>query len=421
MEQRDLNSEEAQLDQIRAIAKSRIKALVKARKNEAKDNHIEKSRISTEIKLAKKELHEIEAKLASLAEAPSSAESNIAPDYVDPFTISENTNGWDEFVTNSHASHYHRLAWENIFTEVMGRETRYLAARDASNEILGILPVAITRSRLFGCYGVSLPYVNYGGPCAIADNIENALIKHAFSEVESWQLSHLEIRDTKNRADLHARTDKFCMTLDLSAHQSSAQLLDYLGTKVRSQIKKSQSSGIKFEVGGLNLLPDFYTVFTRNMRDLGTPVYSKDLFASILETFPADTTLVVGFYLDEPVSCAFLLNNNGEWEIPWASTIRSANKIAANMALYARVLEEVIGRGADSFDFGRSSRDAPTYKFKKQWRAEPKQLYWYYSTPEYANALTTTSPRYQLAIKAWQKLPLFVANAIGPSIVKNLP
>ncbi len=404
--------------------KGEIKRLTKERKNLPKDDFENKAEISKTLKRLKKELNRLgeqqqtEASISGQSKSQLSATSEI---YRERVAISESLEGWDTFVQQVPCSIYHRLEWREIMQSVMGRTPKYLTARGPQNEVVGILPIALTRSKIFGHYGVSLPYVNYGASIGVADNVEDALMQHAFEQVEAWGLDYLELRDTKQRASMEARTDKVSMVLDLSDKQDFQSLLSFVGTKVRSQVKKSLSSGIQFSVGQSELLGDFYKVFARNMRDLGTPVYSRELFAAILEAFPDDGLIVVGRYKGEPVSAAFLLQNGTEWEIPWASTIKAGNAIAANMALYATVLREVIERGATQFDFGRSSVDAPTYRFKKQWKAQPRQLYWYYSDPKFAHALTTSNSKFSLAIQAWQRLPLFVANRLGPHLVCNLP
>jgi len=417
-------SAEKALDAERKLLKAQIKLETKKRKQLCKDDFAAKAASSQALKALKKALGALEAERSALnaqvpdGPAPSPAEVEHFPA---PFSVSQDLKGWEQFIAAQSTSLYHHLDWRPIFADVMGRDLKYLTARDDDGAVIGVLPIAITHSPIFGHYGISLPYMNYGSAVAVADNVEMALIRHAFAQTESWGISHLELRDIKSRAELTPRTDKVCMSLSLSGMTDLNDLKAMVGSKVRSQINKSLASGIEFSMGGTELLTDFYKVFSRNMRDLGTPVYGIQFFASILETFSNQAHLVVGYYQGRPISCAFLLNQGASWEIPWASTIRSGNNIAANMALYATVLQEVIKRGAQEFDFGRSSIDAPTYRFKKQWGAQPRQLYWYYADSQYSNALTTTSSRYQLAIRAWQKLPLTMANRLGPALVKNLP
>jgi hypothetical protein len=110
-------------------------------------------------------------------------------------------------------------------------------------------------------------------------------------------------------------------------------------------------------------------------------------------------------------------------EIPWASSDRRYDRLAPNMLLYSSVLEYACQQGCKVFDFGRSTVDTGTYRFKEQWGAKPLPLYWYYwlkddrPLPE----LNPNNPRYRLAISLWRNLPLPIANVLGPHIVKYLP
>ena len=146
--------------------------------------------------------------------------------------------------------------------------------------------------------------------------------------------------------------------------------------------------------------------------------------AAIIAAMPADKVRIVVVRMgDEPVAGGFVMGYKGRLEIPWASSDRRFNRISVNMLLYWEVLRFAIGQGYAMFDFGRSTKDAGTYKFKKQWGAEPRQLWWYYWLNEGKEMpnLTPTSGKFALAVKAWQKLPLAIANMVGPHIVKNLP
>lgn len=143
----------------------------------------------------------------------------------------------------------------------------------------------------------------------------------------------------------------------------------------------------------------------------------------ILENLPDSCFIVVVRHKGVPVSAAFLLGYRHCLEIPWASSLREANSIGVNMLLYWEVLKYAIESGYQQFDFGRSSVDGGTYRFKKQWGAKPRQLFWHYWLPDGGRMpqLTPNNPKYQLAIKAWQNLPLWAANWLGPKLIKNLP
>jgi FemAB-related protein (PEP-CTERM system-associated) len=159
------------------------------------------------------------------------------------------------------------------------------------------------------------------------------------------------------------------------------------------------------------------------MRDLGTPVYPESFFSKILERFP-DSTWITTVYRDsEPVASGFLAGFREMMEIPWASSVKKYNSSSPNMLLYWKALEFSIAQGFKCFDFGRSSAESGTFRFKKQWGAEPHQLYWRYWLKNGAGLpeINPDNPKFKTFIGIWQKLPVWLTRVIGPSIVKNLP
>ena len=330
---------------------------------------------------------------------------------------------WDAFVdTRGEATLYHRSPWRRLIEDQFGQQAVYLYAAGEAGEVLGVLPLVRLKSRLFGDYMVSMPYVNYGGAIGSTPDIEVALMQEACRLGASLGLSHIEFRDTQQRAEgWTVRTDKVVMLLDLPGTPEA--LWDGFAPKLRAQIRRPQREQTEVTHGGLELLPQFYQVFARNMRDLGTPVYGGRFFAAILKAFPSSARITVVRHAQQPVAAAFTLGHRERLEIPWASSLRDYNQLGVNMLLYWEVLRRAIEDGYRTFDFGRSSADSGTFRFKKQWGAQPQQLYWHYwlATGQPLPQLTPSSPKYQLAIRAWKRLPLFLANRLGPHIVKNLP
>lgn len=329
---------------------------------------------------------------------------------------------WNRFVdTSPDASAYHRYAWRGYFGGYFGKATDYLAAVDTAGEWRGVLPLVQLESALFGRYMVSLPFVNYGGLLAHDRDVSRMLVEHAGELAGRRALSHVEFRHTERELDLPVRTDKVAMLLELPP--SADALAKSLGSKRRSQINRPRRENPEVIFGGAELLPEFYAVFSRNMRDLGTPVYAVSMFADILGRFPHDAELAVIRVAGEPAAAGFLLCSGERMEIPWASTRREYNRISINMLLYWEVIVRAIGKGLRLFDFGRSTVDSGTYRFKRQWGAEPRQLTWHYWLQKGREIpqLNPGNRKYRLAISAWKRLPLGVANALGPLIVKHLP
>jgi serine/alanine adding enzyme len=318
---------------------------------------------------------------------------------------------------------YHDYRWRALIEGVFRHECRYLIARDSEMNVRGVLPLVRLRSRLFGDFLVSVPFFNYGGILADSPAADVALTRAVAGFAGELGVSHVELRHRdRTLPDWQAREDKVSMLLELPANEDA--LFKSFDSKLRAQIRRPQKAGATCRSGGAELLEDFYAVFSRNMRDLGTPVYSRRLFAEILASFPREARLFVVSLNGKPVAAGCVLTHRGTMEIPWASSLREANREGVNMLLYWSVLRHAVESGCRHFDFGRSSKDSGTFRFKAQWGAKPQQLRWHYwlrAGSEKLPQITPSNPKYRLAIALWKKLPLPAANLLGPPIVRNLP
>ena len=336
--------------------------------------------------------------------------------------LEDETKEWNAYVLkNPAASLYHRAEWRELIEKTFGHKAYYFTARDKSRNIIGILPLVHLKSRMFGDFMVSMPYFNYGGAVADHPLIEQQLMEAANTQAAVMGITHIEYRDVIDRRELPVRTDKVNMILPLP--ESVDSLWEGLSSKLRSQIKRPQRELPEIFIGDKTYLQDFYDVFSHNMRDLGTPVYDKTFFTNILDCFTQDSRIIHIRRHGKPVAAAFLLGYRDTLEIPWASTIREVNHLSINMLLYWEVLKYAVINNYKYFDFGRSSKHSGTYRFKRQWGAQPRQLHWHYwlKTGCEMPSLKPDNPRYALAIKIWQHLPLHITNWLGPKIVKNLP
>lgn len=328
---------------------------------------------------------------------------------------------WDDYVCKKQASIYHDTRWTHLIKKVFGHDSHYFLARE-NEKVVGVFPLIQLKSLLFGNFMVSMPYFNYGGIVADTNDISISLISSAHKLYDELGCSHIEMRfDSEQAIELPVRTDKIAMMLDLP--DDPEELWQALGSKLRAQVKRPIREGVEFLIGGVEQLDDFYFVFSNNMRDLGTPVYSKQFFKEILSTFDENTFVAVVRLNGEAVSAGFLIGNNGKLEIPWASTLRKVNRIGVNMFLYWNILKIAIEKDFKVFDFGRSSKDSGTLKFKKQWGGCEKQLYWYYDMNggQQLPELNPNNKKYQAAIAVWKKLPVSITRIVGPLLVKNLP
>jgi FemAB-related protein (PEP-CTERM system-associated) len=269
---------------------------------------------------------------------------------------------------------------------------------------------------------VSMPYFNYGGVCADSDANRDHLIEEAIKIAESLDASHIELRQEELLNNgFPFKSEKVSMRLHLPS--STDELWKSFPSKLRSQIKVPQKTGITARIGGIEQLDSFYEVFSINMSHLGTPVYPKCFFRNIFENFPNCTWICTVSLGNIPVASGFLVGFKNVLEIPWASSLRKYNRLSSNMLLYWTVLQFACEKGFSIFDFGRSTRSEGTYKFKEQWGATPSPMRWYYwlrnggALPE----ITPRNPKYRMAIELWKKLPVPITRFLGPHIVKNIP
>jgi FemAB-related protein (PEP-CTERM system-associated) len=328
----------------------------------------------------------------------------------------------DEYVARHEiGSSYHRRAWLEVIRRSFGHDTVYLAA-ESVHGIAGVLPLVFFRSRVFGRFAVSVPFVNYGGILADNSEAERALLERAIEETQKRDGSHLELRHTRQQfPHLAAKRHKVAMELPLAVTVDAQW--NAIDRKLRNQVRKAEKSNLRTADGGAELLPEFYAVFAHNMRDLGTPVYGVRFFREVLHAFPEHTRVFVVRNGEEPVAAALVHWYRDTIQVPWASSLRAFNPLCANVLLYWQMLRFSIERGFRVFDLGRSTPGEGTYQFKKQWGAAARELVWEYWTapgqplPE----LSPKNPKFELAIRAWQRLPLSVANAVGPLVVRNIP
>lgn len=327
---------------------------------------------------------------------------------------------WDAFLVNHPAhSSYHRSEWLKVLSDYSGFDVFLFGVR-VNGVIVAAVPTLLMKSILFGKSQISIPYVNYGGVLSASTEYAEVLFEGMREWMAKNDVDYIELRTTHSKYALPVKTQKCSMILKLPA--SDEALENKLSAKVRAQYKKASKFEPSISFGGVELLDDFYHVFSRNMRDLGTPVYSKGLFERILNKSGINAFLCVVKIDGKPVSTAFLSGYRDMLEIPWASTLKSANKYDSNMWMYRMILTEAIRQDYTYFDFGRTTVDSNTYKFKKQWGAESVPHYWYYIlTSDTLPETNPDNPKYKLFIALWKKLPVWMANIIGPHIVRNIP
>jgi FemAB-related protein (PEP-CTERM system-associated) len=326
---------------------------------------------------------------------------------------------WDAFVRAQDGwTHFHLYGWKDVFERTLGHECLYLAAGDGPVPE-GVLPLVRVRSVVFGHFMVSMPFVNYGGPLGTAAAVQ-ALAAYAGALAQREGVKLLEMRSrVPLPIDLPASHRKITVVLDLPDEPDA--LWKALGSKLRSQIKRPQKEGVAVRFGPGEVGP-FYTVFAEHMRDLGTPAMPRRFFERVAECFGAEAWFACAYHQGQPVACGAGFRWANEFELTWASALNAYSRIAPNMLLYWAFMERAVQEGVSLFNFGRCTPDAGTHRFKRQWGSRDEQLWWYQLSP--GGAAGTPSPndaKYSWAPRIWRKLPLPLATALGPRIVRFIP
>jgi serine/alanine adding enzyme len=353
--------------------------------------------------------------------------TSVAPSTSNAIVISQfksdvEGRAWDALV-NSHpdSTHCHLWGWKDVIEKSFGWKTFYLAATQ-DGSLRGVLPLVWQKSRLFGSFLTSMPFLNAGGILAGTPEAERALLDEAVRIAKENGAAHIELRHRRElQLGLPTKTAK--ITLVRPVEPDCDKMLANLDKKVRADVRKSMKSDFRSEFGHQDFVDDFYRVFALNMRDLGTPVYARSFFENIVAVFPDSTHICRVLSGNTVAATSFLIAHKGSIEAVWSSSVRKYLLLKPNMFLYWNLLCFSGQRGYTQFDFGRSSVGSGTHRFKLQWGTQEVQLYWQYWTGDGAALpeLNPHNPKYRAAIWAWQHSPLWLTKAIGPRIVRCLP
>ncbi|MBA2685740.1 MAG: FemAB family PEP-CTERM system-associated protein [Gemmatimonadaceae bacterium] len=327
---------------------------------------------------------------------------------------------WDGLARNAPGfTHFHLYGWRAVVERVFGHECIYLAAYDDAGALAGVLPLVRVKSILFGHFLVSMPFLNYGGPLGTSEAIV-ALVAHASKIARESGVKLLELR-SRIELPIEMPVSHRKITVILELPNSEPALMKQLDAKLRSQVRRPQKEGVTMKFGADQVAP-FFEVFAHHMRDLGTPTQSRLLFETIAAIFPDDAWFGCAWYQGRPVACGCAFHWGDELEMTWASSLNEHKRIAPNMLLYYRFMERAIERGIAKFNFGRTSPNSGTHRFKTQWGTHDEQLFWY---DKAATAdVKTPSPTdsgYSWGPRIWKMLPTPVATMLGPRIVRYIP
>lgn len=326
---------------------------------------------------------------------------------------------WDAYVHAApEGTVCHLYGWRQVIERAYRHRTFYLAAI-ANGTIRGLLPLVLIRSRLFGRHLVSMPFMDYGGVVTTDGPEVRTRLVDAALQLARTHHATLSLRCAVDQGlELPMWLEKLTMLIDLGT--SEDDFWKRLPSERRNRIRKGWKSGLVSSFHGADALNMFYDVFATNMRDLGSPVHSRGFFDQLFASLGPYLRIILVRHQGQPIGAACCLFYKDVITIPgWISSLRPFFHLCPNQVLHWELMRFGIANGYRVLDLGRSSKATGTFEAKRQWRAMPLQLYWYYFPV--APLPGGDQGQFSRHVTLWQRLPLALANTVGPLLRKYLP
>jgi FemAB-related protein (PEP-CTERM system-associated) len=326
---------------------------------------------------------------------------------------------WDEFIERCpDATFFHKAGWKTVLERAYGHPTLYLYA-ERDGEVEGVLPLAQVKSLLFGNSLVSTPFCVYGGVAAVSEEAATALLDAACEQAERLGVDALEIRN-REPSGRQLPTKDLYVTFRKEIDPDPEVNMKAIPRKQRAMVRKGIKAGLVSETdAGWERL---YRVYSESVRNLGTPVFPAKYFRLLREVFGSDCAVLMITHDGRDVAGVMSFYFRDEVLPYYGGSIAQARALKANDFMYWELMRQSGEQGVRIFDYGRSKEGTGSYSFKKNWGFTPEPLHYEYylvksdAIPE----VNPMNPKYQFFIKAWRRLPLPVANVIGPLLARNL-
>jgi len=353
--------------------------------------------------------------------------SDVAVDLVVSEYTQRDQLEWDRFVAGqAEATFFHSIQWRDVINDGLGHRPHYLIARQGGG-VVGILPLAEVRSRLFGHRLVSIPGCVYGGVVASSRDASAALVDQAYRLTRDLGVGSLEMRNRFAFADAGCERDgaswqtkELYVTFRKTISGDDEENLRAIPRKQRAMVRKGIATGLEAEL--TRDVSRFYKVYAESVRNLGTPVFPLRYFNALTTCFGDSVEMAVVRHRGRDLAAVMSFYFRDEVLPYYAGSIPAARSLKANDFMYWDLMSRAARRGIRVFDYGRSKVGTGSYSFKKNWGFEPTQLYYQYRlvgrTP--MPDLNPNSPRYQLFVGLWKHLPLSIANTFGPMLARHL-
>ena len=328
---------------------------------------------------------------------------------------------WDRFVHECAGGHFFHLSgWRDVVETSFGHKTHYLQAV-SNGRLVGILPLVHVKSALFSNGLISNAFCVSGGPLAETEGVAHQLADHAQALMREVGANYLEFRDTKISLDGWQTRDDLYANFENEIAPDEDSNLKQIPRKQRAVIRKSlKNEDLSYAID--ENIEHFYALYAQSVRNLGTPVLSRTFFKSLLTTFGENCEILTVSRNGQPVSSVLSFYFKDKVLPYYTGSTADARRLGSNDLMYWRVMRRAAVKGYTVFDFGRSKNGTGPFAFKKNWGFEPRpmpQAFFMADGQDMPN-LNPTNPKYRAFISLWQRLPLPVANLIGPHIVSRI-
>lgn len=327
---------------------------------------------------------------------------------------------WDSFVMSCpDATFFHRSGWQTIVSEVFRHKTFFLYA-ERNGVIEGVLPLAQVKSLLFGNALVALPFAVYGGVAAVSDEAVAALEHEAEQTASRLGVQHLEFRNVKPRHADWPTQDLYVCFRKAILPEVEANMLA-IPRKQRAMVRKGINNGLVSEID--TDVDRFFALYADNVHRHGTPAMPKRYFKKLMQVFGKDCEVLIVLDADRRMLSGVLSFYFRDEVLPYyAGDFTAARDTAANDFKYWELMRRSCERGLKVFDYGRSKKGTGSYSFKTNWGFEPQALHYEYRLYK-RDAIPQNNPsnaKYKIFIEGWRRMPIWLANQLGPHIVRNL-
>ncbi len=328
----------------------------------------------------------------------------------------------DAFVrTHPEGRLFHLPKWTVAVEKGTRQKGHYLVA-EQGGAVRGVLPLTEIRSPLFGNALVSAGFGTGGGVLATDRRAVEALARAAWELAVRLGCKSAELRGGPVPDGWLATTGTYA-NFDRTMSGDAVSLLAAVPKRQRAEVRRALTFDLESTSGTDPRHRDaHYRVYAESVRNLGTPVFPRRLFEAMLDAFGDDGWINIIWKDGRPLAALLGFNHAGSCCPYWGGGTFEARQWRANDLIYYETMRRGLEAGCTRADFGRSKIGTGPWERKLLWGFEQTVLTYAARAAdgEAPRALNPLDPKYRRRIEAWQKLPLWVANRIGPFIARGL-